>query len=400
MNKFLVVINAGSSSIKFAIYRLDSSSQLIVDANGQIDGIGNQPNFTVTNQQSVVLVDSKPSNNEAADHKATINIICAWLLEYIAEGELLAVGHRVVHGGQHYAEPVLIDTKVLSDLEKLIPLAPLHQPHNLEAIRALQEIMPTLPQAACFDTAFHCTQSEVTKRFALPRHFFDEGIRRYGFHGLSYEYITSVLPTLDPALERARIIVAHLGNGASLCAIHKSRSIATTMGFSPLDGLVMGTRCGTIDPAVLLYLMDQYGMDARALEHLLYYESGLLGVSGISNDMRTLVASDDLHAKEAIELFVYRIGREIGSLVAALGGLDALIFTGGIGEHSNEIRAKICHQSMWLGIKLNKQANENNSKLISTLHSNISTWVIRTDENLVIAKHLLNLYIKETALKN
>ncbi|MEQ1739070.1 MAG: acetate/propionate family kinase [Methyloglobulus sp.] len=400
MNKFLVVINAGSSSIKFAIYRLDSSSKLIVDANGQIDGIGNQPNFTVTNQQGVVLVDNMLPSNEVADHKATISIIYAWLLEYIAEGELLAVGHRVVHGGQHYAEPVLIDTKVLSDLEKLIPLAPLHQPHNLAAIRALQEIMPTLPQVACFDTAFHCTQSEVTKRFALPRHFFDEGIRRYGFHGLSYEYITSVLPTLDPALERARIIVAHLGNGASLCAIHKGRSVATTMGFSPLDGLVMGTRCGTIDPAVLLYLMDHYGMDARALEHLLYYESGLLGISGISNDMRTLVASDDPYAKEAIELFVYRIGREIGSLVAALGGLDALIFTGGIGEHSNEIRANICQQSMWLGIKLNKQANENSSKLISTPHSTISTWVIRTDENLIIAKHLLNLYIKETELKN
>ncbi|NOS75450.1 MAG: acetate/propionate family kinase, partial [Methyloglobulus sp.] len=301
MNKFLVVINTGSSSIKFAIYRLDSSSKLIADANGQIDGIGNQPNFTVTNQQGVVLVDNMLPSNEVADHKATISIIYAWLLEYMAEGELLAVGHRVVHGGQHYAEPVLIDTKVLNDLEKLIPLAPLHQPHNLAAIRVLQEIMPTLPQVACFDTAFHCTQSEVTKRFALPRHFFDEGIRRYGFHGLSYEYITSVLPILDPTLERARIIVAHLGNGASLCAIHKGRSVATTMGFSPLDGLVMGTRCGTIDPAVLLYLMDHHGMDARALEHLLYYESGLLGISGISNDMRTLVASDDPYAKEAIE---------------------------------------------------------------------------------------------------
>jgi acetate kinase len=398
MNKFLVVINAGSSSIKFAIYRLDSSSQLIVDTNGQIDGIGNQPNFTVTNQQGVVLVDRKLSTIEAADHKATISVIYAWLLEYIAEGELLAVGHRVVHGGQHYAEPVLIDTKVLSDLEKLIPLAPLHQPHNLAAIRAFQEIMPTLPQVACFDTAFHCTQPEMTKRFALPRHFFDEGIRRYGFHGLSYEYITSVLPTLDPALERARVIVAHLGNGASLCAIHKGRSVATTMGFSPLDGLVMGTRCGTVDPAVLLYLMDHYGMDARDLEHLLYYKSGLLGVSGLSNDMRSLVASDDPYAKEAIELFVYRIGREIGSLVAALGGLDALIFTGGIGEHSPEIRRQICYQAQWLGLELDESANQISAGKISTPTSKISTWAVKTDENLMIAEHTMNLCVTEAML--
>jgi acetate kinase len=395
MNKFLVVINAGSSSIKFAIYRLDSSSQLIADANGQIDGIGNQPNFTVTNQQGALLVDNMLPNNEAAEHKATISIIYTWLLKYITEGELLAVGHRVVHGGQHYAEPVLIDTKVLSDLESLIPLAPLHQPHNLAAIRAFQEIMPTLPQVACFDTAFHCTQSEVTIRFALPRHFFEEGIRRYGFHGLSYEYITSVLPTLDPALERARIIVAHLGNGASLCAIHKGRSIATTMGFSPLDGLIMGTRCGTIDPAVLLYLMDHYGMDARALEQLLYYESGLLGVSGISNDMRTLVASDDPYAKEAIELFVYRIGREIGSLVAALGGLEGLIFTGGIGEHSPEIRRQICYQAQWLGLELDESANQTSAGKISTPTSKISTWAVETDENLMIAQHTMNLCVAE-----
>jgi acetate kinase len=389
MNKFLVVINAGSSSIKFAIYRLDSSPQLIIDANGQIDGIGNQPNFTVTNQQGVVLVDSMPPSNEAADHKATISFIYAWLLEYIAEGELLAVGHRVVHGGQHYVEPVMIDTKVLSALEKLIPLAPLHQPQNLAAIRAFQEIMPTLPQVACFDTAFHRTQPDVAQRFALPRRYFDEGVRHYGFHGLSYEYIASILPTLDPSLASARIIVAHLGNGASLCAMYNGHSIATTMGFTPLEGLVMGTRCGSIDPGVLLYLMNQHNMDAQALEQLLYHQSGLLGVSGISGDMRTLLISDDPNAQDAIELFVYRIGREIGSLVAALGGLDTLVFTGGIGEHSAVIRAKVCHHAAWLGLEFDESANETDVRRISMLNSKVSAWVVATDENLMIAHHTL-----------
>ena len=271
------------------------------------------------------------------------------------------MGHRVVHGGQHYSAPVLIDATVLAELETLVPLAPLHQPHNLATIRVLLETMPSLPQVACFDTAFHRTQPDVAQRFAIPRRFADEGVRHYGFHGLSYEYIASVLPTLEPALADARIIVAHLGSGASLCALHKGRSIATTMGFSPLDGLVMGTRCGNIDPGVLLYLMDRHNMDARALEQLLYHQSGLLGVSGISNDMRTLLASDDPHAQEAIELFVYRVGREIGSLAAALGGLDALVFTGGIGEHSAVIRAKVCHQAAWLGLELDDSANEADS---------------------------------------
>ncbi len=396
MNKFLVVINAGSSSIKFAIYQLDSSSRLAIEANGQIEGIDNQPHFTVKNAGGEILVDSIPPNTEAHDHKTTINIIYAWLLEYISDGGLLAVGHRVVHGGQHYSAPVLIDAKVLNDLESLIPLAPLHQPHNLAAIRAFQEIMPALPQVACFDTAFHHTQPEVAQRFALPRHFFDEGVRRYGFHGLSYEYINSILPTLDPLLKNAKVIVAHLGSGASLCAIQNGRSVATTMGFSPLDGLVMGTRCGAIDPAVLLYLMDQYNMDARALEHLLYHESGLLGISGISNDMRTLLANDDPHAKDAVELFVYRIGREIGSLTAALGGLDALVFTGGIGEHSAVIRAKICHRLEWSGLEIVESANQIGSISISSSNSKISVIVLPTDENLVIARHTLNLCTTET----
>jgi len=361
----------------------------LLDATGQIQGIGNQPNFKVNNSHGVVLVERTFSVDEAHDHTDAITIIRAWLGEYFAKGTLLAVGHRVVHGGQHYSAPILIDAKVLAELEDLVPLAPLHQPHNLAAIRVLLETIPSLPQVACFDTAFHRVQPEIAQRFALPRHYFDEGVRRYGFHGLSYEYIVSVLPTLDPALQDARIIVAHLGNGASLCAIYKGRSIATTMGLSPLDGLVMGTRCGNIDPGVLLYLMDRHNMDVHALEELLYHESGLLGVSGISNDMRTLLASVDPHAKEAIELFVYRVGREIGSLVAALGGLDALVFTGGIGEHSAVIRAKVCHQAAWLGLELDEPANETSSSRISTLSSKVSAWVVATDENLMIANHTL-----------
>ncbi len=392
MNKYLLVINAGSSSIKFAIYQKNTSTaQLVADAAGQIEEIGNQPRFTVKTPDAVVLVDRSLSINEAHDHASAIKLILNWLWAYFADGILLAVGHRVVHGGQNYSVPVLINETVLAELETLIPLAPLHQPHNLATIRALLDIKPSLPQVACFDTAFHHTQPAVAQRFALPHHFVDEGIRRYGFHGLSYEYIDSILPTLDPTLAEARIIVAHLGSGASLCALYKGNSVATTMGFSPLDGLVMGTRCGNIDPGVLLYLMDHYSMDARALENLLYHQSGLLGVSGISNDMRTLLASDDPQAHEAIELFVYRTGREIGSLAAALGGLDALVFTGGIGEHSATIRSRISHHASWLGLELNDSANATGASCISMPISKVSAWIVPTDENLIIAHHTLKL---------
>ena len=390
MNKYLLVINAGSSSIKFAIYQKGvSPEQLLAAAAGQIEGIGSQPSFTVKTSDGLVLLERKLSVNEAHNHPDAINIIHSWLWEYCEDGALLAVGHRVVHGGQRYFAPVLVDATILAELDTLIPLAPLHQPHNLATIRAILETMPSLPQVACFDTAFHRTQPNVAQSFAIPRRFADEGIRHYGFHGLSYEYIASVLPALEPALADAKIIVAHLGSGASLCALQNGCSIATTMGFSPLDGLVMGTRCGNIDPGVLLYLIDRHNMDARALEQLLYHQSGLLGVSGISNDMRTLLASDDPHAQEAIDLFVYRAGREIGSLAAALGGLDALVFTGGIGEHSAEIRAKICHQAAWLGLKLDDSANEATATCVSTQNSKLSVWIVPTDENLMIARHTL-----------
>ncbi len=389
MNKYLLIINAGSSSIKFALYRTNESRCLITDMAGQVENIGGQPHFTVNDLDDIQILDRLLSASEARDHSDAINVILNWLSPSMQSGTLLAIGHRVVHGGQHYSTPVLINSSVLAELETLVPLAPLHQPHNLSAISALLKSMPSTPQVACFDTAFHRTQPAVAQCFAIPRHFADEGVRHYGFHGLSYEYIASVLPTHDPTLADARVIVAHLGSGASLCALHNGYSIATTMGFSPLDGLVMGTRCGSIDPGVLLYLMKRHNMDSNALEQLLYYQSGLLGVSGISNDMRTLLASDDPHAREAVELFVYRAGREIGSLAAALGGLDALVFTGGIGEHSAVIREQVCRQASWLGLDLDGSANEAAATRISTLNSQVSAWVVATDENLMIAQHTL-----------
>lgn len=391
MNNTLLVINAGSSSIKFAVYQ-QQAGQLVAGVNGQIEGIGTLPHFSAKQSQDEVLLKPRFAVGEIHSHKDAITLILNWLRDYLGDSEILAVGHRIVHGGQHYSAPVLIAASVLAELETLVPLAPLHQPHNLIAIRILLEILPTVPQVACFDTAFHRTQSAIAQRIALPQRFADAGIRRYGFHGLSYEYIASMLPTLDPCLENARVIVAHLGNGASLCALKNGCSIATTMGFSPLDGLVMGTRCGSIDPGVLLYLMDHHSMDARELEQLLYYESGLLGVSGISSDMRVLIASNDLRAEEAIDLFVYRIGREIGSLVAALGGLDALVFTGGIGEHAADIRAKVCQHSAWLGLELDEAANQAVIKRISTPVSKVSAWVVATDENWMIAHHTFSLF--------
>ena len=391
MNKQLLVINAGSSSIKFACYKVYLSAEQTLDIKGQIERIGSQPNFTVHRTNGEVLVDKCITNDDAQNHQQAIHLVHSWLVEYLAGATLLAIGHRVVHGGQQYTKPVIIDDHVLADLEALIPLAPLHQSHNLSAIRAYREILPDLPQVACFDTAFHSTQPEVAQRFALPQRFFDDGIRRYGFHGLSYEYIASILPRLDPILANTRIVVAHLGNGASLCALQNGRSIASTMGFSPLDGLVMGTRCGSIDPGVLLYLMGHYGMAAESLAQLLYHESGLLGVSGIASDMRTLLASEDAQAQMAISLFMYRLARELGSLVAALGGLDALIFTAGIGEHSATIRKQVCQQCAWLGLVLDDAANDAGNVIISSSHSKVSVWTVPTDENLMIAQHTIRL---------
>ncbi|MDO9164426.1 MAG: acetate/propionate family kinase [Methylococcaceae bacterium] len=395
MSACLLVINAGSSSIKFTLYGLVENHHLVVELNGQVAGIGDQGQFTASDAAGDSLVVQQLPPHSADKHSQAFEVIYQWLLGYLQGRTLVAVGHRIVHGGQLYAAPVLIDDRVFKHLEALIPLAPLHQPHNLAPIRELQKISPTLPQIACFDTAFHFTQPEVAHRLALPRKFTEAGLRRYGFHGLSYEYIANLLPQLK--LAGARVIVAHLGSGASLCALKDGRSVATSMGFSPLDGLVMGTRCGSLDPGVLLYLMDHYQMDARALEKLLYFQSGLLGISGISSDMTSLLASSDPHACEAVESFVYRVTRELGSLAAALGGLDALIFTGGIGEHSVIIRQRICQQAAWLGVGLDDNANQQQEPrfCISKAASTVATWVVQTDENLMIARHTLKLLISK-----
>jgi acetate kinase len=383
----LLVVNAGSSSVKFALYDADGA-RLAAGPRGQVDGIGAQPHVSVHAADGAALVD-RDLPAAGFDHRGAIAAVREWLRGHAGAARLVAVGHRVVHGGRTYAEPVRIDAGVLSALERLIPLAPLHQPHHLAAIRAMAEAEPGVPQVAAFDTAFHRSQPVLAQRFALPRALEDEGVHRYGFHGLSYEYVASALPGVAPEIAGGRVVIAHLGNGASMCAIERGRSVATTMGLTALDGLVMGTRSGSIDPGVLLYLMDQHGMDARALEDLLYHRSGLLGVSGVSGDVRALLASPDPRAREALDLFVYRAGRELGSLAAALGGLDALVFTAGIGEHAVEVRAGICRQAGWLGVRLDEAANRAGGPRITLTGAPVSAWVIPTDENLMIARHTL-----------
>jgi acetate kinase len=310
-----------------------------------------------------------------------------WLAAHDGGARIIAIGHRVVHGGERYSEPVRLDAAMIEALAGFIPLAPLHQPHNLDAIRTIAELRPELPQVACFDTAFHRSQPPGAQIFALPRAITAQGVRRYGFHGLSYEFIADTLPEHLGEAADGRVIVAHLGNGASMCAMHRRRCVATTMGFTAVEGLVMGTRCGSIDPGVLLYLMEYGGYDAKALTKLLYKESGLLGVSGLSADMRILLGSEQPEAKEAVDLFCYRIVREIGSLAAALGGLDALVFTGGIGEHAAPVREKICHATAWLGLELDPAANADHATRISTSASRVTALVMPTNEEWIIARH-------------
>ncbi len=324
---------------------------------------------------------------EAPGHDGAIAYLLDFLRGELSGHRLLAVGHRVVHGGVEFDRPVRVDADVLARLDRLVPLAPLHQPHNLAPIRALLARAPALPQVACFDTSFHRAMPAVAQAYALPPAITDRGVRRYGFHGLSYEYIASVLPRFEPAAAQGRVVVAHLGNGASMCAIRAGRSVASTMGFTALEGLPMGTRSGSLDPGVLLYLMDELAMDARAIEKLLYTQSGLLGVSGVSSDMRTLLASDDPRARFAIELFAYRIGRELGSLAAALGGLDTLVFTGGIGEHAAPVRERVLRAAAWVGVELDAAANAAHGPRLSTAGSRASAWVIPTNEELMIARH-------------
>ena len=382
MNDRILVLNSGSSSIKFALFGVASLAQALL--HGTISGLEVTPAFSARDNGGRVLAGQLPTS--AVDHRTALAWLFDWLQAYL-DGPLVAAGHRVVHGGDHFAEPVLVTARVYAGLEQLVPLAPLHQPHNLAAIGALMALKPSLPQVACFDTAFHRTQDALAQNFALPRELTASGLKRYGFHGLSYEYIAGVLPQYLDARADGRVIVAHLGNGASLCAMRHRRSVATTMGFTALDGLMMGTRCGTIDPGVLLYLMREKSMSLTQIEDLLYRRSGLLGVSGLSSDMRELAASPAPEAKEAIDLFCYRAVREIGSLVAALGGLDALVFTAGIGERAHAVRARICEELSWLELHIDDSANRASKTLISNAQSRITVCVIPTNEEAVIAQH-------------
>ena len=384
MTNTIAVINAGSSSVKFALYEAGPAELCLF--RGQVEGIGVAPRLKVTNAAGGV-VEERDFAMQDFDHGSATREIIATGRALLKGRSVAAFGHRVVHGGLNYDAPVRVTDAVLDDLVKLEPLAPLHQPHNLAPIRAIMKAAPQIPQIACFDTAFHRTQSSLAQAFALPRRFAEEGVRRYGFHGLSYEFLASRLKELAPGLADKRVVFAHLGNGASLCAVKDGRSVASTMGFTAVDGLMMGTRCGSLDPGVILFMMQRHGMDAAAIEDLIYKESGLLGVSGISSDMRALRASSDPAAKEAITLFVYRVVRELGSLVAALDGLDALVFSGGIGEHDPLRRAEVVDGSRWTGAILDPARNARNEGLISADNSSVAVWVIPTDEERLIARH-------------
>jgi acetate kinase len=375
--------------MKFSIFESLEQHSLALRLHGQVESIHVEPRLTVSDAQGRSLGDERVRRGGGDE---AIRAIQHWFATHIGiQGGFAGVGHRIVHGGERYSQPVLIDGAVLAGLQQLAPMAPLHEPQQIAAIRAIRAASPHVRQVACFDTAFHSQQPALARSFALPRDYTARGIRRYGFHGLSYEYIVSVLPDVAPQCAGKRLVVAHLGNGASMCAIRDGRSIATTMGFTALDGLMMGTRCGSLDPGVLLYLLQHEHLGAGEIERLLYERSGLLGVSGISSDMRELLASDRPEAAEAVGLFVYRISRELGSLAAALGGVDALIFTGGIGEHAAQIRARVCREAAWLGVMLDESANEGGGPCISVGGSSVSAWVIPTDENLMVARHTRRL---------
>ena len=383
----ILVLNAGSSSLKFARFRAAPGAALAASAEGEIEIAAPGRSDSAVRPGADVAAVGDPARN----HGEALERVLARLEADVGDAPLGAVGHRVVHGGDRFAAPVRIDGAVLRALEALIPLAPLHQPHGVAAIRAVTAIRPRLPQIACFDTAFHASIPRHARRFALPRELFDAGVRRYGFHGLSYEWAAERLAALDPGAARGRAVVAHLGNGASLCALRGGRSIATTMGMTALDGLVMGTRCGTLDPGVVLHLLRRHDGDVDAVEDLLYRRSGLLGVSGLTSDMRTLLASDDPNAAEAVDLFVDRIARELGALAAVLGGLDALVFTGGIGEHATAIRARVCHAAAWLGVALDDGANARGDALLTRADSAVRAWWVRAEENFVVARHVRTL---------
>lgn len=391
MTDALLVINAGSSSLKFSTYAPGEGSDPRLLFKGQIEGIGTHPRLVARDARGTGLADRRYAAEEVSGHGAAFDILAASLRSMAGDARLAAVGHRVVHGGADFDAPVLIDESVVQKLQALVPLAPLHQPASLAGIRAVLARQPGLPQVACFDTAFHRRHPELADRYALPEALYQAGVRRYGFHGLSYEYIARILPSVAPEIAGGRVVIAHLGNGASMCAMKAGRSLDSTMGFTALEGLPMGTRCGALDPGVVLHLLREKRMSANDVERLLYHDCGLLGLSGLSSDMRDLLASRERAAQLALDYFVYHASRQLGALAAVLGGLDAIVFTAGIGEHSPEIRARICEAAAWLGLRLDEAANRSGGPCISADQSRVSAWVVPTDEEMTIARHTLDI---------
>ena len=385
MPDYALVLNAGSSSLKFCVFGRPAEGAWHVESRGQIEGIGTSPRIFAKDGEGRTLVDQKAP--DVRDSRGALDALATWLKSMYGDGQIIGVGHRVVHGGAKFTGPTVVTPQVIAELRRLTPLAPLHQPYNLAAIEAIAEQLPGVPQVACFDTSFHRGQPPVAELIPLPRELRRGGVQRYGFHGLSYEYIASVLTQIAPEIARGRVIVAHLGSGASLCALQDRKSIDCTFSFTALDGLCMGTRPGSIDPGVILYLLQTLNLSAKEIETILYKKSGLLGISGISNDMRDLEGSSEPAARLALDYFVYRAAKEIGAMAAVLGGIDGLIFTAGIGENSAEMRHRICEASAWLGVELDAEANARKGPRISTPRSKVSTWVIPTNEELMIARH-------------
>jgi len=387
---YTLVLNAGSSSLKFCVYQRSAGSAWRLESRGQVEGIGTNPKFSAKDEQGNSIA-GEALGEKVSDARSALHALATWLRGRYSGSKVLGVGHRVVHGGARFTTSTVVNTDVIGQLRQLIPLAPLHQPHNVAAIEAVAEQLPGVPQVACFDTSFHRGQPAVAELVPFPVEIRRAGVQRYGFHGLSYEYIASQLPKLAPEVANGRVVVAHLGSGASLCALKDCKSVDTTMGFTALDGICMGTRPGSVDPGAILYLFQTLGLSAKEVETMLYKQCGLLGISGISNDMRDLIDSKEAEAKLAVDYFVYRASKEIGALSAAMGGIDALVFTAGIGEKSAEIRRRICEAASWLGIALDEEANSRHEQCITHPKAAVSAWVIPTNEELMIARHTWDL---------